>query len=214
MFVDYDDDDDDDYDFEFDLSTQLNTLEENKTNQLIEKNNHVEEIRKDKINKLRLEEENIKAVYETQMREIEERMFVLINTKDEDLISNEFNIELEQLETQLNIYKTKKDRRAIALGLRIGDKIRFSLDDCNEWWCECIGLEKKGLFGLLKIPNDKVYQGPQVYQGPHVYQGQQFKSLNKIYQLFMETNGKKRRSIYRSKHVEWFRDGKSLGCFV
>ena len=29
MFVDYDDDDDDDYDFEFDLSTQLNTLEEN-----------------------------------------------------------------------------------------------------------------------------------------------------------------------------------------
>ena len=49
MFVDYDDDDDDDY--EFDLSTQLNKLEENKTNQLIEKNNHVEEIRREKINK-------------------------------------------------------------------------------------------------------------------------------------------------------------------
>jgi hypothetical protein len=206
MFVDYDDDDDDDY--EFDLSTQLNKLEENKTNQLIEKNNHVEEIRREKLNKLRLEEENIKAIYETQMREIEEKMFVLINTKDEDLISDEFNIELEQLESQLKNYKTKKNRDALALGLRIGDKIRFSLNNCNEWWCECIGLEKKGLFGLLKLPNENIYQGLQVYQG------QQFTSLNKIYQLFMKTNGKKKRNIYRSKHVEWFRDGKSLGCFL
>jgi hypothetical protein len=41
----------------------------------------------------------------------------------------------------------------LALGLRIGDKIRMFNND-NEWWCECIGLEKKGLFGLLKIPND------------------------------------------------------------
>ena len=206
MFVDYDDDDDDDY--EFDLSTQLNKLEENKTNQLIEKNNHVEEIRREKINKLRLEEDNIKAIYETQMREIEEKMFVLINTKDEDLISDEFNIELGQLESQLKNYKTKKNRNALALGLRIGDKIRFSLNDCNEWWCECIGLEKKGLFGVLKSPNN------EVYQRQHVYQGQQFTSLNKIYQLFMKTNGKKKRTIYRSKHVEWFRDGKSLGCFL
>jgi hypothetical protein len=136
------------------------------------------------------------------MREIEEKMYILINTNDEDLISEEFNFELNQLEIQFNKKfgrKQKKDRRALALGLRIGDKIRFSLNNCNEWWCECIGLENKGLFGLLKSD---------------VYQGQKFKSLNKIYQLFMETNGMKKRSIYKSKQVEWFRDGKSLGCFV
>jgi hypothetical protein len=203
MSFSYEEDDDD-----FVLFSELNTLEKNVSNQSIKKMNHVEEIRKEKINKLRLEEENIKAIYETQMREIEERMFVLINTRDEDLISDEFNIELEQLETQLKIYKTKKDRRAIALGLRIGDRIRFRLNDCNEWWCECMGLEKKGLFGILKSPKNEMFQGSQVYQG------QQFKSLNKIFQLFMETNGMKKRSIYRSKYVEWFRDGKSLGCFV
>ena len=195
MSFSYDDDDDD---FEFNLSTQLNTLEENVSNKLVEKIN----IRTEKMDKLRLEEENIKAIYETQMREIEEKMYILINTKDEDLISEEFNFELNQLEIQFNKKfgrKQKKDRRALALGLRIGDKIRFSLNDCNEWWCECIGLENKGIFGLLKSD---------------VYQGEQFKSLNKIYQLFMETNGMKKRAIYRSKHVEWFRDGKSLGCFV
>ena len=192
MSFSYDDDDD------FELSTQLNTLEENVSNKLVEKIN----IRREKMDKLRLEEENIKAIYETQMREIEEKMYILINTKDEDLISEEFNFELNQLEIQFNKKfgrKQKKDRRALALGLRIGDKIRFSLNDCNEWWCECIGLENKGIFGLLKSD---------------VYQGEQFKSLNKIYQLFMETNGMKKRAIYRSKHVEWFRDGKSLGCFV
>jgi hypothetical protein len=190
----YDDDDDDD----FDLSTQLNTLEEIISNKSVEKIN----IRTEKMNKLRLEEENIKAIYETQLREIEERMYVLINTKDEDLISEEFNFELNQLENQFNKKfgrKQKKDRRALALGLRVGDRIKFSLNDCNEWWCECIGLENKGLFGLLKSD---------------VQQGEQFKSLNKIYQLFMETNGMKKRAIYRSKHVEWFRDGNSLGCFV
>jgi hypothetical protein len=189
----YDDDDDD-----FDLSTQLNTLEEIVSNKMVEKIN----LRTEKMDKLRLEEENIKAIYETQMREIEEKMYILINTKDEDLISEEFNFELNQLENQFNKKfgrKQKKDRRALALGLRIGDKIRFSLNDCNEWWCECIGLENKGLFGLLKSD---------------VHQGEQFKSLNKIYQLFMETNGMKKRAIYRSKHVEWFRDGNSLGCFV
>ena len=188
----YDDDDD------FDLSTQLNTLEEIVSNKMVEKIN----LRTEKMDKLRLEEENIKAIYETQMREIEEKMYILINTKDEDLISEEFNFELKQLENQFNKKfgrKQKKDRRALALGLRIGDKIRFSLNDCNEWWCECIGLENKGLFGLLKSD---------------VHQGEQFKSLNKIYQLFMETNGMKKRAIYRSKHVEWFRDGNSLGCFV
>ena len=194
MSFEYDDDDDD----EFELLLQLNTLEENISNKSVEKIN----IRTEKMNKLRLEEENIKAIYETQLREIEERMYVLINTRDEDLISDEFNIELEQLKIQLNNYKTKKDRRAIALGLRIGDKIRFSLNECNEWWCECIGLDKKGIFGILKSPKNEVYQG------------QQFKSLNKIYQLFMEANGMKKRAIYRSKHVEWFRDEKSLGCFI
>jgi hypothetical protein len=208
----YDDDHDDDD--EFILFSELKTLEKNVFNQTINKMTQVEEIRKEKINKLKLEEDNIKAIYETQMREIEEKMFVLINTKDEDLISDEFNIELEQLESQLKNYKTKKNRDALALGLRIGDKIRFSLNNCNEWWCECIGLEKKGLFGLLKLPNENIYQGVQVYQGLQVYQGQQFTSLNKIYQLFMKTNGKKKRNIYRSKHVEWFRDGKSLGCFL
>jgi hypothetical protein len=189
----YDDDDDD-----FDLSTQLNTLEEIISNKMVEKIN----LRTEKMDKLRLEEENIKAIYETQMREIEEKMYILINTKDEDLISEEFNFELNQLENQFNKKfgrKQKKDRRALALGLRVGDRIKFSLNDCNEWWCECIGLENKGLFGLLKSD---------------VHQGEQFKSLNKIYQLFMETNGMKKRAIYRSKHVEWFRDGNSLGCFV
>ena len=58
----YDDDDD------FDLSTQLNTLEEIVSNKMVEKIN----LRTEKMDKLRLEEENIKAIYETQMREIEE----------------------------------------------------------------------------------------------------------------------------------------------
>jgi hypothetical protein len=192
----YEDDDDDEV--EFNLSTQLNTLEENVVNKSIEKIN----VRIEKMNKLKLEEENITAIYEAQMRQLEEKMYVLINTKDEDLVSDEFNIELEQLEIQFNEKfgrKQKKDRRALALGLRIGDKIRFSLNDCNEWWCECIGLENKGLFGLLKSD---------------IHQGHQFNSLNKIYRLFMEKNGMKKRSIYKSKHVEWFRDGKSLGYFV
>jgi hypothetical protein len=69
----YDDEDDDD--FEFELSTQLNKLEEIISNKSVEKIN----IRTEKMNKLRLEEENIKAIYETQLREIEERMYVLIN---------------------------------------------------------------------------------------------------------------------------------------
>jgi len=195
----YDDDHDDDD--EFILFSELKTLEKNVFNQTINKMTQVEEIRKEKINKLKLEEDNIKAIYETQMREIEEKMFVLIHTKDEDLISDEFNIEFEKLEFQLKHYKTKKDRRAIVLGLRIGDRIKMSYNN-EEWWSECVGLEKKGLFGVLKSPKNEVYQG------------QQFKSLNKIYQLFMETNGMKKRSIYKSKQVEWFRDGKSLGCFV
>jgi hypothetical protein len=195
----YDDDHDDDD--EFILFSELKTLEKNVFNQTINKMTQVEEIRKEKINKLKLEEDNIKAIYETQMREIEEKMFVLIHTKDEDLISDEFNIEFEKLEFQLKHYKTKKDRRAIALGLRIGDRIKMSYNN-EEWWSECVGLEKKGLFGVLKSPKNEVYQR------------QQFKSLNKIYQLFMETNGMKKRSIYKSKQVEWFRDGKSLGCFV
>jgi hypothetical protein len=191
----YDDEDDDD--FEFELSTQLNKLEEIISNKSVEKIN----IRTEKMNKLRLEEENIKAIYETQLREIEERMYVLIHTSDEDLISEEFNLDWNELNIQLKHYKTKKDRCALALGLRIGDKIRMFYND-NEWWCECIGLEKKGLFGVLKSPNNEMYQG-------HT-----FNSLNKIYQLFIDTHKMKKRSIYKSKHVEWFRDEKCLGYFV
>jgi FMN-dependent NADH-azoreductase len=82
--------DDEDDDFDFDLSTQLNTLKENKNNQTIE----IANIRTEKINKLRLEEENIKAIYEVKMRDVEERMFVLMNTSDEDLFNNEFHYAL------------------------------------------------------------------------------------------------------------------------
>jgi hypothetical protein len=185
-------------DDDFELLTKLNILKENITNKQIEKVNKVEEIRKEKINKLRLEEENVKAIYETQMREIEERMYVLINTSDVDLLNNEFNIELNEMEIKLNKIITRKDRRAIALGLRIGDTIKIG----DEWLCVCIGLEKKGKFGILKSPNNEVYQG------------QEFKSLNKIYQLYIKTFGKKRRSIFGAKNVEWFRDGKSLGAFI
>ena len=67
MFYDDEDDDEDDDDFEFELSTQLNKLEEIISNKSVEKIN----IRTEKMNKLRLEEENIKAIYETQLREIE-----------------------------------------------------------------------------------------------------------------------------------------------
>jgi len=194
--------DDDDDDFEFDLSTQLNTLKENKNNQTIE----ILNIRTEKINKLRLEEDNIKAIYEANMRDIEERMFVLMNTSDDQLFNDQFNIELNEMEDQFNKLtnggRKRLDRSAIGIGLRIGDRIKFSIDENEEWLCECIGLEKRGLFGVLKSPKNERFQG------------QQFKSLNKIYNLFLETNGRKKRSIYRSKHVEWFRDEKSLGCFI
>jgi len=195
----YDDDDDDD---EFGLVSQLNTLEKNISHQTIEKMNHVEEIRQEKINKLRLEEENAKAIYDAHMRDIEQRMSVLINTTDDELFANEFNNELNHLETQFNNIigsrKHKKDRTAIGMGIRIGDKIQIG----NEWVCECIGLEKKGLYGILKSPHNEILQG------------QQFNSLNKIYQMYIKTFGKKKRSIYGSKNVEWFRDGKSLGGFI
>lgn len=196
---DYDEFNEEDDDFE--LLTKLNILKENITNKRIEKVNEVEELRKEKINKLRLEEENIKAIYEAQMRDIEERMFVLINTSDDDLLNNEFNIELNEMEIKLNKIissKEKKDRRALGLGLRIGDKIKIG----DDWLCECIGIEKKGKFGILKCPKNEVYEG------------QEFKSLNKIYQLYIKTFGKKKRSIFGAKNVEWFRDGKSLGRLI
>ena len=192
-----------DDDNEFELSTELNTLKENKNNQTIEISN----IRTEKINKLRLEEENIKAIYEAKMRDVEERMFVLMNTSDEELFNDSFQSDLNELEIQFNTlfgkgkFGKRKDRSALGLGLRIGDRIKFSIDENEEWLCECIGLEKRGVFGVLQSPKNERFQG------------RQFKSLNKIYQLFLETNGMKKRAIYRSKNVEWFRDGNSLGCF-
>jgi len=194
-FDDFEDDDN-----EFELFTQLNLLKENRMNQTIE----MLDLRTEKINKLRLEEENIKATYESKMKDLEEKMHLLMNTSDEELFKNNFNNELNELESQFNALmgrKVIKNRSALGIGLRIGDQIKMSMDDDNEWLCECIGIEKKGLFGVLQSPKNERFQG------------QQFKSLNKIFQLFLKTNGKTRRSIYNTKHVEWIRNGKSLGCF-
>jgi len=192
----YDTDTDDDNDFE--ISSKLITLKEN----IFDKQLNIDKIREKRINKLCQEEKEIKEEYEMIIREKQEKIMEMKKMSDYDLIEETFKRDIEILNNEFSFLKVKrirKDRSAIGLNIKIGDRMLFCMPDTVIWECECIGIEKKGLFGILKSP------------GNESLQGNCFSSLYKIYKLYTKTISSKNRKMYGSKIVEHIREGKSLG---